>query len=131
MVDRILGEDARYYVLKDPDEIPGGYEFRFKGMDITADAEAKMTVKLSMFDRAQPDVANRAAFFKVLLESSDGFTQEEIEQITTLQPAPQAPPEGGPSGGAEPMPNPNDMATGAAPVMPPPPTESLVEANSL
>jgi hypothetical protein len=131
MVDRILGDDARYYVLKDPDEIPGGYEFRFKGMDITADAEAKMTVKLSMFDRAQPDVANRAAFFKVLLESSDGFTQEEIEQITTLQPAPVPPQEGEPVGGGEPMPNPNDMATGAAPVMPPAPNNSLVEANSL
>lgn len=84
IVAKTLGDEARYYVMKNPDDIPGGYEFRFKGPDVIADSEAKMQVKIAMFDRAQPDIANRAEFYKILLEGTDAFTQEETERITNI-----------------------------------------------
>jgi len=114
---QILGDRARFLLFNHPEDIPFGYEMKFKGSDLMTDREQKQTIKMSLFQMGDDAVANRKEHYKILLENSDVYSQDEIDRVTNLpQPAPM--PEAGAGEQAnmasQPPTNPPAVPTGAS-----------------
>jgi hypothetical protein len=86
----ILGDNARLLLFDHPDEIPYGYEMNFNGSDLIKDKDAKQQVRISLYQMSTPDVSNKREEYKILMENSNVYKQEEIDRISNVQ-QPQQP----------------------------------------
>lgn len=90
-LQRVLGDKARYYMYRDPSELPGGFEFRLKGSDKMAGKEQRYIEKTNLFTLVANDI-NRAEFAKVLVEDAEGVTDDQKKRILSAPPQPMAMP---------------------------------------
>lgn len=120
MIERTLGNEALSYVMRDPDDIPGGYEFRFEGPDVITKKESETQMIMNLYQMTTPDVANRQELYKIMVERLDLLTQDQLKRITTLAQPMMGGQPGQPTEGAAVPVDPN-----APPTVPPMPTEQM------
>lgn len=89
MAQSMLGDDYKYYQLfRHPDDIPMGYEMRFKSSAMLTDRDGKTQKLLSYYQLAQPGEVNRAALIKAAIELdlSEVLSAEQLDAIFAVQP---------------------------------------------